>query len=245
MHNGYYQASDSEGFTQLALPPRAKDPDDSLIVTFSQEAVRNNHKSDLAGRAIADVQEWITIRAPGNKDDLYRGPIRKTDLDRPSFKARYDRWKETAENVESGTRLEDWGYLNVAQIFELKALGITTVDQLSNVADNLRSKLGMGAMTLVKKAKDFIEATNGQAPFLALRDEHEKLRIRNADLETQFLALKRQLDMMQDRQVAQPRHSQMPMSSLDFATEPVREISFQPENATSAPKKRGRPKKDK
>lgn len=123
------------------LLARAKQAPGLGIPHFLEKAVQNETKSQTEGRPVYDLVEFVEIRHPG---DFKTVPCYMVDDHyRALFAEPYRHWKATKENRAPGTPLEEWPRLNVAQVAELKAQGVTTVEQLAGLDDGLAGKLRM------------------------------------------------------------------------------------------------------
>lgn len=109
------------------------------IPRFITKAVKNERRSEVEGRACFDEVEFVEIHHPG---DLKTRPcFEVTDHYRELFARQYQHWKATKENKAPGTPLAEWPRLTVAQVAELNAQGITTIEQLGALADDVAQKM--------------------------------------------------------------------------------------------------------
>lgn len=169
-------------------PERSNLEDDKLFVRFFIKAHQNTGKSEEAGRPIFDDAEYIQIMVPGDKENIIIRPVRPTDKER--FARRYQAWKATGvDGGVSGTPLELWPELTLGQIEEVKYFGIRTVEQMSELRDDVAMKVP-GFMSLKQAAGRFVAAkklgpTNDEmSAELAKRDEIiMKMQAKLAELE--------------------------------------------------------------
>lgn len=166
--------------------------DHKYVVSFYPKTVENAAKSKAEGRPIHDAQDWIKMFMPGDKTSETDRPVKEVDKER--FKARWQAYLEKRTIATEGTALESWPILGVAQIADLKAIGISTVDQLANVTDEGLRNLGMGARTLRQKAIDFIAAAKSSAPLVQMREQIEELQRRLQQRDSQVEAMARKLE---------------------------------------------------
>ena len=164
--------------------------DDKLFVTFSTRAVKNEYKSNIAGRAIYEEVEYVRIIVPGSRDVLDT-PL--DDMYRRRFAEKYAKWKASkpAEPTMEGTLLAEMPWMTKSVIAELNAINVFTVEQLVAMPDVLAKDI-MGNFQLRERARNFHEAAKGEAPMLRLQQELE-----SRDLQIQTLT--RQMTEMQEQ----------------------------------------------
>ena len=106
--------------------------DKRLMVTFHRGIEQNEAKSTEAGRPIHDDVDLITIRFPGQRDSV----VAKADYGyQQRFPVQWAQFKANAEQLGSGTQLSEVPWLTPAQIADMKAANIRTVEQLATMAD--------------------------------------------------------------------------------------------------------------
>lgn len=157
--------------------------DNMLAVKFETRPVLNQLKSDEAGRPIYEDVVYITIAAPGNRDEVVR-PV--TELDIQRFAEGYKRFQERQEQPQEGTPLEEWPAITRSQVEELKFLRIHTVEQLVGMADSNAQNV-MGIRTLQDKARAFLEKAEDNKA-------NDKLVAELASRDSEIEALKRMLE---------------------------------------------------
>lgn len=156
--------------------------DRGLFVQFYDEAVVQTFESEKAGRQIVKSEPYIHILLAGGKSDLKR-PVKLVDDGRepPPDPVRFPRqwaaYKANQEQVQSGTLIELWPAVNKAQVFELKAARVFTVEQLAAFPDSSLHLLGMMGRELRDKAIKFLQASSGDhAAMSALEAENKTLK---------------------------------------------------------------------
>ena len=161
--------------------------DERLFVQFRTEAVLNPSKSTKEGRPVFDEVDMIILRTPGSQLTSIIAPV-KHYMDR--FGDRYKKWKAGQKDTAVGTPLEVFPFLfnKVGMIAELKAMNITSIEQLAELSDNFKQRI-MGGFELSRKAADFLEGTTGTNARI------EKLSSEKADLEKRLAALEFQMTM--------------------------------------------------
>lgn len=177
--------------------------DERLVVLFRNHAVKNNFKSQEAGRPIFDDVEIVEIRAPGSKDvkafpatdrSHWSGAqygdeqVEITYAER--FAIQYRQFKAKEAQTISGTPLAHVPFLTEARRAELRALSVYTVEQLAAIDGQELKNIGQGGRELKNKAQEFIDESKANAPNLAALAELETLKARNAVLEEDMQVLK-------------------------------------------------------
>ena len=134
-----------------------------VIPEFEIKMIKNNYKSEKEGRPIFDEVEWITIRVAGDRNNVVSSKVR--DEHRQRFPHHYAVFKSGEQVANSGTPLEEWPVITRSMAANLKALNITTVEELAGLSDQGIINIGHGGRDLVNQAKAFIEmAKEGADP---------------------------------------------------------------------------------
>lgn len=150
----------------------------NVYASFFTEAVEMPFKSKEAGRPIFEDREFVRILIGGDaKSEIVRVV---EDEDRKRFSNEYRRFKDTDAGEDgqlSGTPLAQWPIMRPAQIRELAAQNVKTVEQLAEVPDSSLQNFGIGSLDLRNKARAYLLAAKDGAMVLkmqadlALRDE--------------------------------------------------------------------------
>jgi hypothetical protein len=134
--------------------------DSKLYVQFYIRPVMNNFRSSEEGRPIYEEKEYIRIIVPGDSKTTVDCPV--DDTFRMRFQAQYDKFKRGQEQAVDGTPLEMWPQMTVGLCAELKAMNVTTVEQLAGLDDGKAQRI-MGSYDLRRKAQAFLDAAKGEA----------------------------------------------------------------------------------
>lgn len=175
--------------------------DNGLHVQFYDEAVLQSFESEAAGRPIYKPVPYIHMLLPGGKSDIKR-PVKLEDDGRsPPDTVRFPRqwaaYKTNTEQLQSGTPLEAWPAVNKAQIFELKAQRIHTVEQLDALPDSALHTLGMMGRELREKAHKFLSAASDNGAIVsALEAKNEALQVKSEALEAKNAAFEADLEKL-------------------------------------------------
>ena len=160
--------------TEFGMMDYTNETDDAadrkLFVVFHRGFVVNEAKSAEAGRPIHDDVDLITIRVPGQRDSVVH---RVNYTHQQRFPRQWAAFKNNSEQLGSGTQLSEVPWLTPAQIADLKASNISTVEQLAEMAD-ANAHVFMGFHGLKQRAQAYLDAAAGAAPALKLQAELEK-----------------------------------------------------------------------
>ena len=173
---------------------------DGVWPEFYSKAESNPRKSAQEGRPIFDEHEYVYIRIAGDKGTVVSEKV--TDQHRARWPAEYAAWKNKTALASSGTPLEQWPPLSLAQLHELKAVNIRSVEDLAGLSDAGIQKLGMGGRKLVEMAKAYLDTAKGGAAVSRLEHEREQMQMRLDALERQNAELRARLDAMSSDEAA-------------------------------------------
>lgn len=163
---------------------------DNGIPLFELRAVR---QKDGSFRNV----EYVTIKTPGDTKAM---PTHKVDDRlRNKYAGHYRLWRNNLEAAPDGTPLEMWPVLTPAQVLELKANNIFTVEQLSQVSDGAGAKVPM-LRTLKNRAEEWLKAKDKADRVDEQARENELLRNSQSLLEQQLAAMNEKLEALQMRQ---------------------------------------------
>ena len=157
-------------------------PDSRLNVKFYQRAINNEFKSNLEGRPIMEMRDFIIIEVPG--DNLTVIDTFAVDEHKKRFPVQWARYQnEKTDGDVEGTLLHDWPILNAAVAAELKHFRFYTVEQIAAASDAQLNTLGMAAgmspLGLRDKAKAFLSSAKGSA---LVQQQADELRKRDEEL---------------------------------------------------------------
>lgn len=152
---------------------RAKSKGSLGIPRFQVRAVKNDARSEKEGRACFDDVEFVEVFHPGDIKTRPCFPV--TEHYKELFREAYDHWKKTQENRVPGTPLAMWPRMTASRVEELKSVGVTTVEQLAALSDDVVGKYNL--------TKDKAAAA------LYLKPENEAIRELRMDKEKQAAEL--------------------------------------------------------
>lgn len=166
------------------------DADKKLFVVFYRDAIQNHSKTVEAGRPIFDDVHMIRIHTPGSRDTL----VSVADYGyQQRFARQWAQYEKGIEQTTSGTPLSAVPWLTGAQVAELLAVNIKSVEQLAGMADNVASKF-MNHHELKRQAANFLEAAKGAAPMLKMQEELRSRDETISQMQETLKALQTQID---------------------------------------------------
>lgn len=179
---------------------------DGAALRFYEEPKQNNFASERCGRPIYDSCLMVEVITPGSREsapvfELERVFAEEVGIPEPRRSAKFQEYKPQIDAYRSGndskdmrgTPLEAWPAINVHQAAACKHAGIFTVEALSLLPDSRYSALGPGALSLVNRAKAFLDAASGNAAGEALAAANAVLEADKKRLETDVTGLNTQL----------------------------------------------------
>lgn len=157
---------------------------DTATAIFSHRAIENAALSKKMGRPIFDQKEVVTVKFPADKQktvDAYAHSVWKViNGQKVTYAERwadqYRRFKAEEAQVVVGTPLSEAPFLNVAQRATLRALGVHTVEQLSEVHGQSLKNLGPDGLSMQQAARAYIDKAAGTADVTGLAAENARLR---------------------------------------------------------------------
>lgn len=162
---------------------------------FTMEKVPNFEGTDFT-----EVPH-LRLQAPGNTKAIYHQPVRLESYPgRPSDPERFPReWAafNAGQDIESGLSIYNWEGVTPADARRFDLQGIKTVQQLAHVSDMNLSGLGVGAMALREKAREFLSGNTTEV----------QLRQQLGDQADQIAKLTDIVENLLANQAAKPRKS--------------------------------------
>ena len=153
---------------------------------FYMEAVQDPLASAHEGRPIFKQVERVELFMPGNQ---YNMPVLAvTDVERETFPREYEAFRKGIEVSPDGTPVEEWPILNRAQVMELKAMQIHTIEDVAGLSD-LATQRERGLIGLRNKARAFLDDAVSSAFVEQVTKENDSLKIEVATLAQQVKEL--------------------------------------------------------
>ena len=142
------------------------------FVSFHTIAKEQKKESEEAGRFVAKDVDMVTVRQLGATDSVVfkvEQWLKQNELDvqggrlaeshARAYAESYKRWKAGQEMPVSGTPIKSWPVISPAQVEILLRVGLRTVEDLADLNDEGLRKIGMGAVELKNKAKNWMAAS--------------------------------------------------------------------------------------
>jgi hypothetical protein len=185
----------------------SRNPDASLVVVFSNLAVKNEAASTKAGRPMFDDVEHVTIRAPGMRSTVGVYPamsftdwvtdpntgeqVKRTYAER--FSHQYQQFKAKQHQTVQGTPLDFLPFLTEARRAELRALNVYTAEQLAGVDGQELKNLGLGGRDMKNSCMEYLANAKTNAGSAQAAAENEALRARLQIVEDDKAVLEQRL----------------------------------------------------
>lgn len=175
------------------------DEQDNTRPIFHQKPVQNPRKTEIEGRPIFDMIDYVEIMVPGQSKTHIIRKVTEEDKQRwPTKWVAYQSNKEAQQPLE-GTPIEQWAYLTPARAMEMKAINILTIEDLANLSDTGIQSLGMGGLELRKRAQQHLRPEGDVVK--ELREEIQK----NTELMAEMRAELDTLKSQEKRKPGRPR----------------------------------------
>ncbi len=159
--------------------------DDQLHVQFYRHAEQNAFRSREEGRKIFEEKVYIRIMSPADRLSVVERAA--SDQDKLRFSRQYEAFMAGLEQLSVGTPVSEMGGISPAQVLELRALKVDTVEQLAGMPDTTVQLLGIGGQELKRRASSFLARTQGA----------DALAAQNVDLQKQVSELQALLSQRQ------------------------------------------------
>lgn len=182
---------------------------------FSQRPVEDRGASVEAGHMLYKEIDFVTLRAPGNKDstekavsdwleDLkHKAKQGMIPVEWPAqYAEAYRQWKAGNEIPLNGTPIKTWPVATPSQVKNLLAINVLTVEDLAQANENTIGRLGLGGVALRDLAKNYLKAGSEKGK---QAQEITSLQIANKQMATQIEELTRQLEGLKSAAAAQAK----------------------------------------
>lgn len=164
---------------------RVNEGDSKLFAVFYRGTRVNEAKSQEAGRPVHDDVNLIKIVIPGQRDTLVS---EATFEYQQRFPKQWAQFQANAAQTTSGTPLSEVTWLTPAQIADLAAMNIHSVEQLANIPD-ANAHAFMGFHGIKQRAQAYLDAAAGNAPLLKMQAALDERDERIAAMEAQIQQL--------------------------------------------------------
>jgi hypothetical protein len=134
------------------------------------------------------VAEWL----PRLAEDVKRGRLNPQWAD--AYRAAYKAWKEGQEPPVNGTSVKNWPAVSPAEVKQLIACHVLTIEDLAAANEELIGRLGMGARSLKQRATSWLKERAGPGSMALALDA---MRVRNEELQTRIDEMTKQITGLQ------------------------------------------------
>lgn len=172
-------------------------------VVFEARPVTDKAASLEAGMNVSVDQDWALVTPPYSKDRVEQKVA--TWFNNLEFNAKngripqawvkmyheqYEAWKKGQEVPLNGTPIKNWAIPSPAQVQNLLAAGMKTVEDLALCNDEGLRRLGMGGVELRNKAKAFLASAS------SVVEENAALKTEVEQLKGSLEAMQQQINIM-------------------------------------------------
>lgn len=188
-------------------------------VRFERRPMEDKAASIREGRYVAKDVDFALVTPPYSKDCVeYKVEQWLINMERnvrdgripekwaDQWKASYNSWKNGQEMPLSGTPIKGWGVLSPAQQQTLIAMNCLTVEDLAGINDEGLRRIGMGAIELRDKAKNWLASMKDHG---AVTVQLAAMEQENRNLATTVEALKAQVEALKNMIPRQPEMVQV------------------------------------
>jgi hypothetical protein len=165
------------------------------ILRFYTEPVEQTALSAEQGRPVYKDVDYVGITNPGSRDEHVAVAEKKAKTDEYIAWA-YKKWKVTQEQVVDGTPVETVPFLGKAQVMELKAINIHSLEQLATASEPALQRM-MGLRDLKKKAEAYMAAAKDSAIVTKMQHELSQRDAEIASLKASMTQMSTRFDEMQ------------------------------------------------
>lgn len=171
--------------------------DSQQVVLFYTRSVFNAAKSQQMGSRQYENQTWVKMHPPGERLNVIDRPVQ--DLDKRRFPGQWNMFLQNKTQVPDGTPIDLLFPNNPAIADNLKAFGVHTVQQCSQLSDNAMQTIGMGAVEWKNMAVRYLDNASSGTAFLKLQAEVQQKDQEIRILKRQFEQLKSAHDDLMQR----------------------------------------------
>lgn len=215
-----------------------------LMPRFEVMSNQDMLASEREGRPIFRDTEIVELITPGNPLNI---PVEKvTDEHRRQWPEIYQAFKSGHEISADGTPLEQWPMLRKAQVMELKAIHLMTVEHVRDMSDHVCQRL-MGGIRLRTMAKAYLDDAAAGALLAQTTADSERKDAEIAELSRKVDELSGLLNSVHS-QMQDLRNAPSPLAThVPGVNDPFEQAKVSPQAGASSLdalpefKRRGRP----
>lgn len=168
---------------------------------FFIEPVLDEKATEAAGAVRYFEQEMIRIHVAGDMLNVHCSPVLPEHKER--FAEHYEKWKAKGSRHIEGTPLKNWPMIPAIRIAEFEAMGIFSVENLSDVSDSNILKLVDGRVWR-EKAIAWLANAKGSGATVKLAAENERMKTDMEELRKQIAELSSRLSSDEEPRTKRP-----------------------------------------
>jgi hypothetical protein len=169
------------------------------FVEFKQIAKHDPKRSEELGYRVTKNVDMAFIMQPGSRDQVeieaqaWLDSLKRKLLDAApdayppqwveGFQQKYNYWKQGQEAPVDGTSVREWPVLSPAEVENLIAVRVLTVEDVAAMTEEAMGRVGMGARNLREKAREWIKGKDIAGSALK---ENEELKQQIAAMQDQL-----------------------------------------------------------
>lgn len=160
--------------------------EEGVVARFYDRSVKTA-KVDKNGMPVFENVTYVEIRMKDNNTDVYDQPADQEKIRR--FPIEYQRYQLERKQVESGTPLNQFAFLDAAQIDSLKVRGIFTVESLAELPEEKATQLNVDREH--ELAVKFLANAKGNKALLEWQEQENSYKNEIKKLQDEISALKK------------------------------------------------------
>ena len=173
---------DFPAFEYLA---RSTKPEEGVCARFYDRSIKTD-KIDAHGFPIFENVCFCEIRIRDNNSEIFDQPATEEKIKR--FPVEYARYQLVKKQAQTGTPLEQFAFLSLAEVDSLKSRGIFTVEALSEM-DMARAE-NLGISREKELADKFMQQASGNKGLVAWQETEDRYKTKIKKLEAEVRNLR-------------------------------------------------------
>jgi hypothetical protein len=203
-------------------------------VRFETRAIE---RRDSAGNTTWVNVDYVVVTPQGSRNNVEKivkewWPVLESEVRQGRFyqswlqayKEAYKAFLEGQEAPVNGTPIRNWSMARPAEVKILDHVGIKTVEDLAEANEEVMQNIGMGALSLRNRARDFVQAQATTGPLVLQMDA---LRVENSQLKADLDVLRGEMKTLQEAMNVQKKAIDMSVRSGQPVESPEDQLSVQ------------------
>jgi len=159
---------------------RSGQEQDGCIPIFHSRVVEDLLETEKTGQRKYKEVAYVKVLSPGNDKEIPDFMV--TEIHKKRWPEQWRAFSEGDDVALDGYPLEQWQGITPVETRTLKDLKVRSVEELSKIPDANLTNIGQGFLPLKHRALAFLESQKGEAGFVKMKAENEKM---SARIETQ------------------------------------------------------------